>query len=223
MKADMIDDGYSSFLVEDSSFDGIFEIPHIFKPKEIKIPTALIPFSMRNQSKDYSEAIMFYEHDKKISTVLTATTKYLEELKQFPIVISPDCSLYRDMPLTLQITNTYMNRAIGSYFQNKGLYVIPNIRWGDEHSFTTKIFPEKFAFTGIEKKSIVSIGTYGCCQKKEDKFYLKEGLKAMLEELEPIVVLVYGAMPKSIFGEFMNRTKFVHFDDWTKVKHHSKR
>lgn len=74
----------------------------------------------------------------------------------------------------------------------------------------------------LKKKSIVSIGTYGCCKKKKDKFYLKEGLKAMLEELEPIVVLVYGAMPKSIFGEFMNRTKFVHFDDWTKVKHHSK-
>ena len=30
-----------------------------------------------------------------------------------------------------------MNRAVGHYLQSQGLYVIPNIRWGDERSFTT--------------------------------------------------------------------------------------
>ena len=37
----------------------------------------------------------------------------------------------------------------------------------------------------------------------------------MLDELEPEVVLVYGAMPVKIFGDLMNKTRFVQFDDWT--------
>ena len=40
----------------------------------------------------------------------------------------------------------------------------------------------------------------------------------MLDELEPEVVLVYGAMPKSIFGELESRTRFVQYSDWTTLK-----
>ena len=54
-----------------------------------------------------------------------------------------------------------MNRAVGCYLQSHGVYVIPNVRWGDERSYTTVELPEKFAFLGVPKNSIVSIGTYG--------------------------------------------------------------
>ena len=56
--------------------------------------------------------------------------------------------------------------------------------------------PEKIAFSGVEKHSIVSVSTYGCIQAKEDKIYFKAGLEAMMETLEPEVVLVYGPMPE---------------------------
>ena len=67
------------------------------------------------------------------------------------ILISPDCSLYRDAPLAVQITNVYRNRALGSYCQRKGVYVIPLIRWGNSLTYTTKVLPEKVAFLGAEK------------------------------------------------------------------------
>ena len=111
-----------------------------------------------------------------------------------------------------------MNRAIGAYLQSKVIYVIPNVRWGDERSYTTCELPEKFAFLGIEKHSIVSIGTYGCIQGKEYRRYFYEGLKAMLEELEPKVVLVYGAMPDDIFEEVKKTTEFVQYYDWISSK-----
>ena len=41
----------------------------------------------------------------------------------------------------------------------------------------------------------------------------------MLEELEPDVVLVYGSMPDSIFGDYLHSTRFVQYDDWTKIMH----
>ena len=97
--------------------------------------------------------------------------------------------------LSAQITNVYRNRAIGSFCQRQGLYVIPQVRWGSEETYTKKVHPEKVAFLGIEKYSIVAIGTYGCIQHRDDKYHFEAGLESMLCTLEPAVVLVYGVMP----------------------------
>lgn len=216
----LADDGFNARLVANAVFTGLLEIPAIMKPDRIVIPVAMIPFSMRMYTDGYREALMFYEHDIRFRDLLTGVDDYLEELKKFPVIISPDCSLYRDMPLVLQMTNVYLSRQIGHYLQEQGCYVIPNVRWGDERSYT-RIIPDEppFSFLGIPKHSIVSIGTYGCCKSKIDKTHLKEGLRAMLKELEPEVVLVYGAMPSAVFDEFKTMTQFVHYPDWTTARH----
>lgn len=214
MKKNIIDDGFKAELVKAALFDGIMEIPIIEKPKTIKIPKGMVPFSERHKSNDKEDFIIFYEHDYKFSDKLFVIENYLEDLRKYEGIISPDYSLYRDMPLCTQIANIYMNRAIGHYLQENGLYVIPNIRWGDERTYTTVELPEKVAFLGVEKYSVISIGTYGCIRSKEDKHYFKEGLIAMLEELKPQAVLVYGSMPKQIFKGLENKTNFICYPDW---------
>ena len=214
----IIDDGFRPELVEGAAFDGIFEIPHVPGPSKIILPEGMIPFSKIKYSNANKEFVHFYEHDIRFRGILTSTDEYLNALKKFPGVINPDCSLYRDMPLTLQITNTYMSRAVGFFFWKNGIYSIPNIRWGDERSYTMEFFSKPFAFAGVDKHSIVSIGTYGCIRGQENRKHFKAGLKAMLGYLEPQVVLVYGPMSKEIFNEFIGMTKFVRFDDWIKVK-----
>ena len=214
----LIDDGFRPDLVTDANFDGIFEVPHVPGPSEIKIPEGMIPFSKLKYSGSQKEFVIFYEHDIKFRDILTATDDYIDTLKQFPGVVNPDPSLYRDMPLTLQITNVYMSRAVGYSLWKAGIYSVPNVRWGDERSYTSILFPEPFAFAGVDKHSIVSIGTYGCIRGTDNTHHFKAGLAAMLDYLEPEVVLVYGPMPDSIFGEYQSRTRFIRFDDWTTVK-----
>ena len=214
----IIDDGFNAELVEHALFKGILEIPSIEAPREIIIPTSLTPFSKRNYAESFDTAICEYEHDVRFADLIYATQNYVKDISKFSAFITPDCSLYRDMPLCLQIANTYFNRAIGASFQDKGMYVIPNIRWGDERSYTKCELPEKFAFLGVPKRSIVSIGTYGCIRGAENKYFFKAGLDAMLQELEPQVVLVYGSMPNDIFGDYIKSTKFVQYDDWTSRK-----
>ena len=106
-----------------------------------------------------------------------------------------------------------------SYLQRKGVYVIPQVRWGSELTYTTDVFPEKVAFLGVEKHSIVAIGTYGCSKTANDKKHLKAGLAAMIETLEPAAVLVYGSMNKSIFAEYSDSVRFFHYPDWTSKMH----
>lgn len=216
----LIDDGFNAELVETALFDGLLEIPTIKTLKEFIIPKNMIPFSELSKSKTHEEFVCFYEYDIKFRNILTSTNTQLEKLQKFKGVISPDCSLYFDMPLVLQMTNTYLNRQIGHYLQSQGLYVIPNVRWGDERSYT-RIIPNElpFAFLGLEKHGIYSIGTYGCCKTAEYKHHLREGLRSFIKEIEPKIICVYGAMPDSIFGEFKKDVLFVHFDDWTKVQH----
>ena len=215
----IMDDGCNPELVAGARFEGLFDIPVIEKPERINIPSAIVPFSERNKVTDYNTAVGFYEMDVKFSEVLIDPEKYVEDFLRFKAIISPDCSLYRDAPLSVQIINVYRNRAIGSYYQRRGVYVIPQIRWGTEATYTTKILPEAIAFSGVEKHSIVAIGTYGCIQHKEDKYHFKAGLEAMLINLEPQIVLVYGPMPKAVFDDYLHNTRFVHFDDWTRIRH----
>ncbi len=214
----VIDDGFNSELVETAFFDGIFEIPRIEPPKEIIIPERLIPYTKRNQSKDFSEFLMFYEHDIRFSAILQNPEMFVNDFARFRGIVSPDCSLYRDMPLQAQMANTYRNRALGCFFQKHGIYVIPNVRWGDERSYTTNELPEKFAFLGIPRQSIVSIGTYGCIQGAENKYHFRAGLDAMIETLAPKVVLVYGSMPETVFSGFDRYTQFVQYPDWVALK-----
>lgn len=215
----LVDEGFRVSLVEKAFFDGDFEIPHINRPDKIVIPDGMVPFSLRERSRNQEDFVCFYEHDINFREILTDTEKYVEDLKRFPGVISPDCSLYIDAPLCVQIADIYLNRAIGYYMQSQGLYVIPNIRWGDERTYTTELFREKVAFQGVDKHSIVSIGTYGQIKTAESKRFFRDGLKEMLTELEPEVVLVYGSMPEAIFEQFKNQTKFIMYPDWiTRMK-----
>lgn len=68
-------------------------------------------------------------------------------------VISPDFSLYRDMPLVMQQWNIYRNRAIGSWLQMNGVNVIPNVRFGDKRTYD-------ICCEGIDSGSIIAIGSH---------------------------------------------------------------
>ncbi len=215
----LFDDGFHPELVEGALFDGILDIPTLKPPEDIVIPKTLIPFSKRKQSKNHDEFVCFYEYDIKFRDVLTSVNQFLPELKQFKGVITPDCSLYRDMPLVLQLANIYMNRAIGHKLQSEGLYVIPSIRWGDERTYSDDYLPEKAAFLGVPKNSILSISTYGCIKDLDDRRYFACGLWSMLDTLRPHTVLVHGPMPEDIFEPFDEDVHFVQYDDWITYKH----
>ena len=49
--------------------------------------------------QDKKDFVCFYENDINFREILTDTEDYVDELKQYPGVITPDCSLYLDAPL----------------------------------------------------------------------------------------------------------------------------
>ena len=121
--------------------------------------------------------------------------KYLPILQKYAGVISPDFSVYRDMPLVMQQWNTYRSRALAVWFQNNGIEVIPNVRFNDERTYD-------FCFDGIEKSKTIAVGTHGCIKNKIDKDYFKKGLAELVKRLSPKTIIVYGATPDEIFRTY---------------------
>lgn len=98
----------------------------------------------------------------------------------------------------MQIWNTYRNRTIGYWLQSKGINIIPNIRWGDERTY-------EFAFEGIEKGGTVAVGTYGCLQNKDDRYYFEKGLKELVGSLQPNTIVSYSYAPDNIFKKYKEK------------------
>lgn len=131
MKNNLFYDGFNSKLIETAFFDGSLEMPILDVPKEIIIPSVAVPFSKRNAiTNPAEEMLVFYEHDPVFRSFVSVPQNYMDELKDIRIISTPDCSLYRDMPLWEQIANIGVSRSVGYYLQQQGKYVIPNVRWG---------------------------------------------------------------------------------------------
>ena len=204
-------------IVLDAKFDGEWEFP-IVANQEITLPLDIVPFEKRKKVKKENKKttyIHFYMQDDKIKRFLNNLNKYVKDLKQYGGVISPDPSLYLDVPLVKSLEHTYKNRACAYYLQKKGLNVIPNVRWADERSF-------KFCFDGLIPKGIYAISTHGCIKSDEEKKLFKEGLKKMLITLRPKTIILHGPMPNSVFAEYKTHVKFIHFDSWIKRVHEKK-
>ena len=209
-----LSDGCNPELVKGASFEGFLEIPIIKKPEILIAPDGLVPFSKMEKADPKAFAVCEYENDNEFKDILVNPKDYIKVLRKYQGFISPDCSVYRDMPLSLQITNIYRSRAIGYFFQKNRVYVIPCVRWGDERTYTTKVLPEKVAFLGVEKHSIVSIGSYGQIKDRVNRYFFEAGLDSMMETLEPEIVLVYGKVPEDVKEKYGD-TRFVEYLNWT--------
>ena len=186
-------DVFHAFLVTDAIFDSELEIPCI-QPVD-SIPTNMIPFSKAISGTEYGSWVHFYQDDYEFERIWNNPFRYLPILKLFSGVITPDFSLYRDMPLVMQQWNIYRSRAIGHWLQANGIPVIVNVRFADERTY-------KPCCAGVPRNSSIAIGSHGCIKIREERQFFQQGLAHIVEELKPKNIIVYGAAPISIFGDY---------------------
>lgn len=135
-----------------------------------------------NDKENERKTVHFFTYDWLFESVYTKPESAMEKLNQYYALLSPDFSVYMDMPVALQILSTFKNRWCGAYWQKLGKLVIPTIEWSDKRSF-------EFCFDGIEEGAIVAVSTY-CREKAQNEFML--GYNKMLEILQPTAIICYG-------------------------------
>ena len=137
--------------------------------------------------------IHFYIDDYKMEGLYYTPERSIHRIAQYKFVITPDYSLYRDMPKAVQLFNVFRSRWCGAFWQSKGITVIPNVSWGDSTTF-------EFCFDGIEEGSIVAVGTIGC---KRSKLAFMRGYNEMLKRIKPSTIICYGSPFEEMEGNII--------------------
>lgn len=198
MSRSIIDDGFRPELVEGALYEGPYDIPLIEAlPEQVPLPASLIPFDKRNQTDEHNQWIHSYLFDFRFRPLITNTDKYVETIRRFSGFISPDPSLYRDMPIATQIANTYLNRAVGHYMQRMGIPTVANVRWGNQKSFD-------FAFAGAPHGSTVATSNHGSLRGKENLYWFERGFDEMACRLEPKRVILHGNLTDGLRERYPN-------------------
>lgn len=68
-----------------------------------------------NDSENGDKTIHFFTYDWKFDRVYENAKNELEKLKQYYCLLSPDFSIFTNMPLPLQILSVFKNRWCGAF------------------------------------------------------------------------------------------------------------
>lgn len=185
-------DSYNLELYDEFRVDGFYQMP-IIKNNNF-IPKELIGFNYMLNSKNKATGIHCFVDDYQFERLWSDPSKYVEKISEYECILSPDFSLYLDMPMAMKIWNVYRSRMIGQFLQDNGIIVIPTISWAEPETFT-------FCFDGIPKGSVVAISTIGV--KRDDNAFSiwKAGVDEMIRRIEPSTILCYGGKVDYDFGD----------------------
>ncbi len=177
-------DAYNLHDYDPGRTAGFYQMPMIQACKGI--PTELTGFNyMLTTEPRPGLGIHFYVDDYQFERVWNQPQEYCEKLAAFDYVLTPDFSLYLDMPIAMKIWNVYRSRLIGQILQDMQVKVIPTLSWAEDASF-------QFCFDGIEPGGTVSVSTIGVKRDKESMEVWKAGMDEAIKRLKPSAVVVYG-------------------------------
>ena len=173
------------FMRNNFSTVGKWGIP-LIKKQELctdKINLVACSDTRTNDNEDNKKkGVHFFVDDYRFEGIYSNPERSLNRYSQYAFLLSPDFSLYADMPLWKQLENVAKNRWVGAYWQEQGLTVIPTISWGSPQTFD-------FCFSGVENNATVAIGMIGC---KNSRIAFMRGYNEMLDRLNPEKIIVFG-------------------------------
>ena len=139
------------------------------------------------------KAVHFFIDDYQFERLWNNPQKYVEKLKKYECVLTPDFSPYADMPMATQIFNHYRKHWVGKFLQENGVKVIPTIRASrDERSL-------EWYLDGEPKGGIVCISSMWTADKDGRDYFLKE-FELMKKTLKPEKIYVYGNRVEGLKG-----------------------
>ena len=167
--------------------DNAYGIPTLARAEVI--PARLVEWGSRPRllaaSEEPGAAVHFFVDDYRFESVWNQPGRSLEVLARVGCVLSPDFSLWRDMPIVMQQWNVYRSRWMGCYWQARGLEVIPTVSWSHAYDF---------CYAGIPPGSVVAIASVGVKKDLEARRLFAAGYARMLDVLRPQAVLCYGTL-----------------------------
>ena len=167
--------------------DGFYQMPVIGGCKYV--PSDLIGFKYVKAQNAIPEdtAVHFFIDDYQFERVWNNPPVYIGMLidRGCECALSPDFSLYMDMPMAMKVWNVYRSRLVGQMMQDAGLQVIPTLQWAEPETFA-------FCFDGIAKGGTVATSNVGIMRDPEALEVFKTGMDEAIKRIQPDTILCYG-------------------------------
>lgn len=176
---------YNLDMFDASRCVGFYEMPIIRKSSFI--PSDLIGFNYALNSKNKRTGIHCFVDDYQISRLWNNPNAYIEAIAGYECFLSPDFSLYLDMPMAMKVWNVYRSRMVGQYYQDHGIEVIPTVSWAEPETFD-------FCFDGIEQGATVAVSTIGVKRNEYAQKIWQQGMDEMIRIVDPANILLYGGV-----------------------------
>ena len=139
------------------------------------------------------KGVHFFIDDYQFERIWNQPERYLDKLKQYKAVLTPDFSPYGDMPMAAQIFNHYRKHWVGAWLQQNGVTVIPTIRAStDERSL-------EWYLDGEPQGGVVAISSMWTNDKYSLEYFINE-YNTMFEVLKPTKIFVYGKKVPDLQG-----------------------
>jgi hypothetical protein len=179
-------DVFNARLLAGLTLVGPYEIPKIDPCTQV--PDSLISFSEARALRrpDPEIWVHFYEDDYRFIRMWNDPERHFRWLARFAGIVSPDFSIYRNMPVAQKIAHTYRNQLLGARMQADGINVIANIRLSGRQSIP-------YALAGAPRHSTVALGLHGCIQDQANRRHVVEEVRIVCDELAPAHLVVYGS------------------------------
>lgn len=187
------DNAYNLGIIDSSNLtDDFWQMPTI--RNDGYVPDDLIGFNYAKTSKNKQAGIHFFVDDYQFERVWNKPDAYVDVLSQYECVLSPDFSLYMDMPMPMKVWNVYRSRQLGAYWQSRGLKVIPTVSWAEPETY-------EFCFRGIQSGSVVAVSTIGVKEDARALGVWRDGMSEMMKRVAPSTVVVYGGKIDFDYGD----------------------
>lgn len=152
------------------------------------LPATLVNYTARNrlQAPIDGDCVHFFLDDYRFETMWSRPERSLSRVARVGMALTPDFSLYPEMPRMVQMWNVYRSRWCGAWMAHHGVKVVPTVGWSDERSW-------EYAFRGLHPGGTVAISTVGIMRasvQEKDRFVA--GYQAMIDNVSPARVLIYG-------------------------------
>lgn len=185
------------WLPEREDTEGVYGIPIIQPVREVpQVQTWRRFCSLKSEGVNEQMGIHFFIQDYQFQRVWLQPDKYVPLLQKAACVLSPDFSMYTDMPMAMQMYNHYRKHWLAAYWQMRGLRVIPTISWSDKSSHA-------WCFDGEPRGGVVAVSSVGSQRRADTRQLFLAGYRAMMDTIQPSAVLFWGSVPPECEGNII--------------------
>lgn len=183
LKSNILNLGFAQY--ESDNELGVPALDYTYITDDDLKSTKLIGFNLAKSCKEPDgKAVHFFLHDYQFERVWNYPHRYINVLKRYKFILTPDFSPYGDMPKALWQYNIYRNRWCGKFYQDQGIKVVPTISFGSDEML-------EYCLLGVQKNQTIAISTVGEGRWGQYKL-LKRNWDRIIDTLQPKNIILFG-------------------------------